>query len=79
MPHPDDDRPASMRAIGLAYTIIGVSLEMVVPVLLGWGVDHWLGTKPVFAILGGALGLSIGTWSVIRLTQPGGPGRNSEK
>lgn len=58
-----------------------VSAEMVVPLFLGYGIDQWLGTKAVFALLGGALGLSVGIWSLIRLTKvlQSGPRGKSRK
>ncbi len=46
-----------------------VSAEMVVPLFLGYWVDQWLGTKAVFALVGGAGGLAVGIWSLIRLTK----------
>lgn len=51
-----------------------VSAEMVAPLLLGYWVDQWLGTKVVFALVGGAIGLSVGIWSLIRLTRALGSG-----
>lgn len=58
-----------------------VSAEMVVPLFLGYWVDQRLGTKVVFALLGGAAGLSVGIWSLIRLTKAleSGPRDKSRK
>lgn len=51
-------------ASSLATTI---AMEMVVPILLGYGLDYWLGTRPVFTIVGAALGMAGGLWHLIRL------------
>jgi F0F1-type ATP synthase assembly protein I len=65
-----DDRSAVARATQLASSVITVSLEMVMPILVGYWIDQKLGTKAVFAILGAAIGLATGIWSLIRMTQP---------
>lgn len=65
-----DDRSLLARAAELASTVTTICVQMVVPVLLGYWLDLRLGTKAVFAILGGILGLSIGLWSLLRLTAP---------
>jgi F0F1-type ATP synthase assembly protein I len=62
-----DDRSAIARAAGWASQVTGLCAEMVVPLLLGHGLDRWLGTPAVFAILGGGLGLTLGIWNFIRL------------
>jgi len=64
---PPDDRSAIARAAGWASQVTGICAEMVVPLLLGYGLDRWLGIPAVFAILGGGLGLLLGMWSVMRL------------
>ncbi len=44
-----------------------ISAEMVVPVVLGYWIDRWLGITAVFALLGGALGMTAGIWGLIRM------------
>jgi len=65
-----DDRSLLARAAEFASTVTTICLQMVIPVLLGYGLDVWLGTRAVFAILGGLLGLAAGLWSLMRLTAP---------
>jgi hypothetical protein len=57
---PQDDRPPLARGIEIAYRIIGISLQMVLPGVLGLWVDRWLGTRFVFTLLGFGLGLYVG-------------------
>lgn len=47
-----------------------VSLEMVLPGVLGHWVDRQLGTGMVFLVLGVVLGLTTGMWHLIRMTHP---------
>lgn len=65
-----DDRSALARAIDLANTVIAICVEMVLPVLGGYWLDRRLGITGPFAILGGAVGMTLGVWSLIRLAQP---------
>lgn len=76
-----DDRSPLARALEWASVATTVSAEMVVPLFLGYWVDQRLGTKAVFALLGGAAGLSVGIWSLIRLTKvlESGPRDKSRK
>ncbi len=64
---PPDDRSALARAMELGALATTIAMEMVVPILLGYGLDHWLGTRPVFTIVGAALGMAGGLWHLIRL------------
>jgi F0F1-type ATP synthase assembly protein I len=64
-----DDRSALARATQVASNVTSVSLEMVLPILIGYWIDQRLGTKAVFAILGGVLGLATGIWSLMRMTE----------
>ncbi len=45
-----------------------VSLEMVVPGLLGIWIDRKLGTEPLFVLIGFALGMISGIWHLITMT-----------
>ena len=33
-------------------------------VLLGWGADHWLGTRPIFIVVGLLAGSAMGFWKL---------------
>jgi ATP synthase protein I len=76
------DKPAvSEEAVGTTSAMgigvrVGVELvsALAVSVLIGWGLDSWLGTRPwllgLFVLLGGAAGIA----NVWRLMMPRKPG-----
>jgi len=66
---PDDRSPIAI-AYSWASRITGVSLEMVIPGLLGLWLDSRLGTVCLFTLLGFAGGMSYGLWHLIRMTSP---------
>jgi ATP synthase protein I len=61
--------------IGLASRVTAIALEFVVPMVLGYGLDRWLGTIPAATIVGLMLGFAMGLWHIRRLAQEmaGGP------
>jgi hypothetical protein len=67
-------RPDERSPIAIAYTwasrIIGVSLEMVIPGVLGFWLDVRLGTVCLFTVIGFSGGLVLGLWHLIRMTSP---------
>lgn len=42
-------------------------MEMVVPILMGYGLDYWLGTPRVFLILGAVFGMALGMWHLVKI------------
>ena len=62
-----DDRAPVAKAIAKATEITTVAFMMVLPILLGYWLDTYLGTVPLFAILGLVLGMSMGIWQLISL------------
>ena len=72
----DAPPPASGNASGMGGSSLGVGLRvgvelvsaLVVAVAIGWGLDRWLHTMPlfliVFVLLGGAAGI-LNVWRVI--------------
>ncbi len=44
-----------------------VAAEMVIPILIGAWADSRLGTRGLFAILGGVLGGTSGIWTLMRM------------
>jgi F0F1-type ATP synthase assembly protein I len=66
---PDDDRSAPAKALAMASLVMAIGLEMVVPMLIGYWLDCRLGSKAVFAIIGGICGLSGGVWHFTRLAK----------
>jgi F0F1-type ATP synthase assembly protein I len=52
----------------MSSLVTTIALEMVVPILLGYWIDHRLGSAAVFTILGGVLGMTLGIWHLIKMT-----------
>ncbi len=44
-----------------------VLLEMALPAALGLGVDHLLGTRFVFALIGFGIGMVLGVWHLLQM------------
>ena len=65
----NDDRSALAIALQWSSTITTISVGMVVPGLLGYWADSHLGTGFLFLILGMTLGVTVGIWQLVRLTQ----------
>jgi F0F1-type ATP synthase assembly protein I len=70
MKPPPDDRSALALAYGWAVRITAISLEMVVPILIGLWLDRKLGTVLVFVVLGAVVGVTAGLFHLIRLAGP---------
>ena len=69
MTEPTDDRSPLAIAHHWAARIITVALEMVIPGLLGYWLDQWLGLKGVFILAGFAAGLFLGMWHLLKMTR----------
>jgi len=67
---PDEETGMSEASEGLAYGMrIGVEFVSgtVVGLLIGWGLDAWLGTTPWFLLLFVILGFGAGVMNVYRV------------
>ncbi len=57
------------RGFGAGYAIVGAGFQFAFAILLflggGFLVDRWLGTRPVFTLLGVAIGLAAGFYAFI--------------
>ncbi len=62
---PPDRSPVSV-AWARASQVTTISLEMVVPVVLGYFADQWLKTGLVFMVIGAIAGLCSGMLSLLR-------------
>ena len=69
MTEPPDDRSPLALAMEWTSRVTAVSLEMVLPCVLGYWVDRQLNTRMVFLVLGAVFGLVCGMWHLIRMTQ----------
>ena len=65
---PDGRSPIAV-AMQWASQVTTISIEMVLPLLLGVWVDRRLGSRALFTILGGIAGLWLGIWNLIRLAK----------
>ncbi|MDR0610354.1 MAG: AtpZ/AtpI family protein [Planctomycetaceae bacterium] len=61
----ENDR--SRKDIALAVRISNIGFEMVLPAVIGVGLDYLFGTVVLFAILGAILGAVLGFWQLIRI------------
>ncbi|MHB8898149.1 MAG: AtpZ/AtpI family protein [Thermoguttaceae bacterium] len=64
-----DDRSLIAKAWGWGYQAIAISLEMVVPAMLGLWVDRWLGTLPVILVLGAIVGMAAGMMHLVQFAR----------
>jgi hypothetical protein len=64
-----DDRSRQAIAFSWASRIISISLEMVLPGLLGVWLDRKLGTWVVFTIAGFGLGLILGMMHLLQIAR----------
>ena len=66
----DDDRSgrsSTAKAVELAHRITSVSLSFVIPILLGYYLDEWLGIRFVCMLIGFALGMFIAGLQLMKL------------
>lgn len=78
MSHDDDQRSLIAKAWGWGYQAMSISLEMVVPALLGLWIDRLIGTLPLFLILGAAFGMIAGMVHLVQFAKHIGGG-NQQK
>lgn len=64
---PPDDRSPVAAAYAMAWQVTTISLEMVIPGLVGLALDRWLHTVVLFTILGFGGGMTLGIWHLIKL------------
>jgi ATP synthase protein I len=66
-PRAGSSNPAMQRGMALGLRIgLELVVAVVVATLLGWGIDHWLGTSPWVAIAMFFLGVAAGMVNVYR-------------
>ena len=72
MKAPRDDRAIWAKAYQLAGRAVAVSISMILPGMMGYGLDRYWGLQGLFTILGFGLGLTYGIWQLTRLTGSSG-------
>lgn len=65
---PDRRSPLAIAA-EWSSQITAISIEMVLPGLLGYWLDRRWGWLPWLTVLGMFLGMALGTWQLVRLVQ----------
>ncbi len=65
---PRGARERREASIGWRMAGLGMqtSSEVIAGALIGWGLDHWLGTWPTWLLVGGIAGIAVGLTSLIR-------------
>ena len=77
----NDHRSPESRGFGGGYSIVSAGFQLAVSILLflwlGSLADRWLGTRPLFLLLGIAVGLGAGFYAFMRrvLAVSKGPGK----
>ncbi|MEN6459551.1 MAG: AtpZ/AtpI family protein [Thermoguttaceae bacterium] len=69
MPEPHDRTPPLVLAMQWSSRITTISLEMVVPGLIGYWLDQRLRTGFLLLTLGIAIGLTTGIMSLVRIAR----------
>jgi ATP synthase protein I len=70
VPQQRDDRSPLVLALEWTSRITTIALEMVLPCLVGFWLDQWLGTWVVLVVLGAIVGFAAGMWQLIQLSKP---------
>jgi len=63
----EDDHSAQALMYQWAARISVIAFEMVLPAVIGVGLDRLFGTVVLFAIFGVALGMALGFWQLIKI------------
>jgi F0F1-type ATP synthase assembly protein I len=65
---PPDQQQRAARSFGEGYAYVGAGFTFALAILLfgagGWVLDGWVGTRPLFAVLGAFLGGFAGFMSI---------------
>lgn len=59
------------RMMARLLTISTVGTAMVTPIGLGFLLDYYVGTMPLFMVIGAVLGLLVGVVLLVQLNKPG--------
>lgn len=73
VPADPDDRPPLARAMTWVVRLTAISFEMVLPGVIGYGLDQWLGTGPWLAVGGFVVGPIVAFIHLLRITSADHP------
>lgn len=62
-----DDRSAFAKALDVAYQLMAVCAMGAIPSVAGYFFDRWLGSIPLFTILGFGFGLTTAIYQFLKL------------
>jgi F0F1-type ATP synthase assembly protein I len=65
---PPPEKAPLAAAMEWVSRITTVAIEMVLPGMMGYGLDRYFGTS-FFVLVGFALGMVLGFWHLLRMTQ----------
>ena len=74
-----DDRSIMAQAIAWSSRVTTISLEMVIPGMIGCWIDRKLGTVMLFLVVGMVFGVTSGMIHLIRWTAQPGAGPSSDR
>ena len=64
-----DDRSPSAKAMSIVSQITTIGLMAIVPIVIGSWVDNWLGTKPIFLLVGLVFGFAAAGFQMMQLVR----------
>ncbi len=70
-----DNRSPLAEAAEWTARITTICLELLLPVAGGYWLDHWLGTRVLFLIIGVILGFAVSFLSLLQIAKSGGAKR----
>ena len=65
--NPVDDRSGTAKAMSKVSEVMSICLLMIIPALMGYGLDHWLGTGFWLTIVGLIFGMTGAVMQLKRL------------
>ena len=64
-----DDRSPTAKAMSITSQITTIGLLAILPIVIGNWLDNWLGTKPLFILVGVVLGFVAAGFQLTRLVR----------
>lgn len=64
-----DDRSPTAKALSVVSQITTIACVAALPFMGGYALDGWLGTKPVFVLIGGLFGMVAAGFQLTRLVK----------
>jgi F0F1-type ATP synthase assembly protein I len=71
--------PMDPKEVGRLYALAQVGMEMVVPIVIGLGLDRWLGWTPWGVVAGAVLGFAGGMIHMVALLNQGNDSSSKQR